>query len=134
MRSNRRTLIRYTLFQIPDLVLLGLALAAAVRWWGIPNSLAYTIFALWLVKDVVLYPVMRIAYQTGGSTADRLEGARGVAKEPLDPTGYVTVSSELWIAEVTGDGGPLPAGSTIRVVGLRGLTLLVEADVGEAGG
>ena len=70
--SRGKVLARYTLFQIPDLILLGLARVVAVRWWGLSLPAAWLIFAFWIVKDIVLYPVIRIAYRTDGSAADRL--------------------------------------------------------------
>ncbi|MGE4608590.1 MAG: NfeD family protein [Myxococcota bacterium] len=126
MRSDRRVLIRYTLFQIPDLILLGLALAIAVQWWDIPSALAYTLFGLWLLKDILLFPVMRVAYAQGGPANDRLTGALGIAREALDPTGYVMVGSELWRAELTVGAESVSAGTEVRVVKIQGLTLLVE--------
>lgn len=36
--------------------------------------------------------------------------ARGIAKEKLDPSGYVQVRGELWKAEVWGGGPPVDAG------------------------
>ena len=126
MRPDRRVLIRYTLFQIPDLILLGLALAIAVQWWDIPSALAYTLFGLWLLKDILLFPVMRVAYAQGGSANDRLTGALGIAREALDPTGYIMVGSELWRAEVAVGAESVSAGTEVRVVKIRGLTLLVE--------
>lgn len=126
MRSDRRVLIRYTLFQIPDLILLGLALAIAVQWWDIPSALAYTLFGLWLLKDILLFPVMRVVYAQGGPANDRLTGALGIAREALDPTGYVMVGSELWRAELAVGAESVSAGTEVRVVKIQGLTLLVE--------
>ncbi len=125
--ATGRGLARYALFQIPDLILLGLGLVAAVRWWELPVPAAYALFGLWIVKDIVMFPLLRVAYQTGGSSvADRLGDALGVVTRPLDPTGYVSVASELWSAEVPSESAPVAVGSTVRVVGIRGLTLLVE--------
>jgi membrane protein implicated in regulation of membrane protease activity len=125
--AKGRVLARYTLFQIPDLILLGLGLAAAVRWWQLPVVSAYVLLGLWIVKDIVLFPLLRVAYQTDGSSvADRLDGALGVVTQSLDPTGYVTVGSESWSAEVPTEGDTIAVGSTVRIVGIRGLTLLVE--------
>jgi membrane protein implicated in regulation of membrane protease activity len=120
-------LARYALFQIPDLILLGLGLAAAVRWWELPLAAAYALFGLWAVKDIVMFPILRVAYQTGGSSAaDRLDGALGVVTQSLDPTGYVSVASELWSAEATSASAAIAVGSIVRIVEIRGLTLLVE--------
>jgi membrane protein implicated in regulation of membrane protease activity len=125
--SNGRVLARYALFQIPDLILLGLGLAAAVRWWELPLAAAYALFGLWVVKDIVMFPILRVAYQTGGSSAaDRLDGALGVVTQSLDPTGYVSVASELWSAEATSASAAIAVGSIVRIVEIRGLTLLVE--------
>ena len=125
--AKGRVLARYALFQIPDLILLGLGLAAAVHWWSLPVVAAYALFALWIVKDIVMFPLLRVAYQTDGSSvADRLDGALGVVTQSLDPAGYVSVASELWSAEVPFESATVAVGSTVRVVGIRGLTLLVE--------
>ncbi len=131
MRPLRRVLIRYTLFQIPDLILLGLALASAVQWWELSNAVAFTLFGLWLLKDILMFPVMRVAYEQGGSANDRLTGALGIARESLDPIGYVMVGPELWKAEVAAGAEPVSAGTKVRILELRGLTLLVEELVEE---
>jgi len=126
--SRGRTLARYTLFQIPDLILLGLALAAAVRWWGFPVIVAYGVVALWIVKDVIMFPILRVAYESGSSGGvEGIRGALGVTTQPLVPSGYVRLGSERWKAELVPDSEPVSVGSAIRVVEVRGLTLIVES-------
>jgi membrane protein implicated in regulation of membrane protease activity len=125
--SRSRTITRYTLFQIPDLILLSLGLAAAVRWWNLPVLVAYALVALWVVKDVIMYPIVRVAYESGGSSGvEGIHGALGVVTQPLAPAGYVKLGSELWKAELLCGSGTASAGSAIRVVEIRGLTLIVE--------
>ena len=125
--SRSRTISRYTLFQIPDLILLSLGLAAAVRWWGLPVLAAYGLVALWIVKDVIMYPILRVAYESGGlSGVDGIHGALGVVTQPLVPSGYVRLGSELWKAELVLGSETVSVGSAIRVVEVRGLTLVVE--------
>ncbi len=125
--SRSRTITRYTLFQIPDLILLSLGLAAAVRWWGLPVFAAYGLVALWIAKDVIMYPILRVAYESGGSSGvDGIHGALGVVTQPLVPSGYVRLGSELWKAELVPGGETVAVGSAIRVVEVRGLTLVVE--------
>jgi membrane protein implicated in regulation of membrane protease activity len=122
-----RTLLRYTLFQIPDLILLSLGLAAAVRWWGLPVLAAYGLVALWLVKDVIMFPILRVAYESDSTSGvDGIRGALGVVTQPLAPAGYVRLGSELWKAELASGSGSVLEGSAIRVVEVRGLTLIVE--------
>jgi len=125
--SRGRTIVRYTLFQIPALILLSLGLAAAVRWWDLPILAAYALVALWVAKDVIMYPILRVAYESGGSSGVHgIHGALGVVVQPLDPSGYVRLGSELWKAELLPGSGPVSVGSAIRVVEVRGLTLVVE--------
>jgi membrane protein implicated in regulation of membrane protease activity len=125
--SRSRTLVRYTLFQIPDLILLGLALAAAVHWWDFPVFAAYGLVAVWIAKDVIMYPILRIAYEAGGTTGvDAIHGALGVVTQTLVPSGYVRLGSERWKAELASGSQEVSVGSAIRVVELRGLTLIVE--------
>jgi membrane-bound ClpP family serine protease len=125
--SRSRTVVRYTLFQIPVLILLSLGLAAAVRWWNLPVLAAYAVVALWVVKDAIMYPILRVAYESGGSSGvDGIRGALGVVTQPLAPSGYVRLGSELWKAELVGGSETVSVGSAIRVVEVRGLTLVVE--------
>ena len=55
---------------------------------------------------------------------DELVGAEGVALGELGPRGQVRVGHEQWSAEAA--AGAIPAGSGVRVVGRRGLRLIVE--------
>ena len=126
--SRSRTIVRYTLFQIPDLILLSLGLAAAVRWWDLPVLAAYGLVALWIAKDVIMYPILRVAYESGSSSGvDGIHGALGVVTQPLVPSGYVRLGSELWKADLVCGSRAASVGSAIRVVEVRGLTLIVES-------
>ncbi len=125
--SRIRSIARYTLFQIPDLILLCLGLAAAVRWWDLPVLAAYALVALWIAKDVIMYPILRFAYESGGSGGVyEIQGALGVVVQSLVPSGSVRLGSELWKAELMTGSGPVSVGSAIRVVEVRDLTVLVE--------
>jgi membrane-bound serine protease (ClpP class) len=53
-----------------------------------------------------------------------LNGATGVARSRLDPTGTVTVLGQIWSARVR--SGQLEAGRPVRVIGRTGLVLDVE--------
>jgi membrane-bound serine protease (ClpP class) len=60
---------------------------------------------------------------------ESLVGEIGRAREDLDPDGMVFVAGALWRA--TAQGGQIPAGSDVRVVGREGLTLRVELATNE---
>jgi membrane-bound serine protease (ClpP class) len=55
---------------------------------------------------------------------DALVGQVGVALGPLEPRGEVRVAHERWSAEAA--RGAIPAGTAVRVVGRKGLKLIVE--------
>ena len=56
---------------------------------------------------------------------EELVGQIGKVVEELDPEGVVKLHGELWKAE-SRDGSRIPVGDRIRVVEVRGLTLIVE--------
>lgn len=55
----------------------------------------------------------------------RLIGQAGEAKTAIDVDGSVQVAGELWSARSV---SPMPAGSTIKVIGREGFVLLVERE------
>jgi membrane-bound serine protease (ClpP class) len=57
---------------------------------------------------------------------ESLRGSTGLVVSPLEPRGTARVQHQTWTAETTGE--PIPAGTPIRVVEVRGVTLLVERD------
>ena len=52
-------------------------------------------------------------------------GRVGTVREPLDPDGMVFLEGALW--QATSAAGALPADTPVRVVGVNGLRLRVEA-------
>lgn len=122
-----RVVKRYTLLQLPGLILLVLVLILVQRWVVIPAWIFWGFIILWVVKDVVLFRYTWRAYDWDGGDKNLLIGARGIAKERLAPSGYVQVGAELWRAEVTGGNPPIESGMNVLVKGVCGFTLLVEA-------
>lgn len=121
-----RIVIRYSLLQLPGLVLLVLTLIYVQKWVVIPAWIFWGVIILWAVKDAFLFRYTWRAYDWDHKNL--LVGARGIAKDRLAPSGYVKVGGALWRAEVTGGGPPIESGMNIKVKSIRGLTLLVELD------
>jgi membrane protein implicated in regulation of membrane protease activity len=121
-----RVILRYILFQLPGLAAVVLVLLLLHWWLHIPLWSVWTISILWAVKDLVLFPFVWRAYDRW--SADMLTGAKGTATETLCPAGYVTVKGELWKAEIPDGSPPVGKGEVVRVKGLRGLKLLVQAE------
>lgn len=123
----RRPLAKYLVIQIPGWILAAAGLALLRRWIDLPLWAAVGLLLLWVVKDLVLYPFVRRAYEANGRAgAEQLIGAEGVAQEPLAPSGYIRVGGELWRAEAMRTDEPIPPGGRVRVRAVRGLTLLVQ--------
>jgi membrane protein implicated in regulation of membrane protease activity len=124
-----RVFARYLVLQIPGQFIAAVTLVMLVRWTELTPMLAGLLFVLWVIKDLAMFPVTRIAYepQGGSQGAEALLGALGVAQEDLAPeqTGYVRVGAELWRAQLCG-GESVAKGATVRVTEVRDLTLQVE--------
>jgi membrane protein implicated in regulation of membrane protease activity len=127
-RSGRAVFARYMVLQIPGAVVAAFVLHQLVRWEQMEPRFAWVLLGLWVLKDLLMFPVTRIAYESGGSKqgAAGMVGALGVTQDRLEPgvPGYVRVGPELWRAELQGDA-PVPKGDTVRVSEVRDLTLHV---------
>jgi membrane protein implicated in regulation of membrane protease activity len=130
-RETARVFARYWLFQIPGQVAAVAVLLLLVRFGRIGDGLAWALFGFWVLKDLVMFPWLRIAYESGGRPhgADALVGSEGRAQEALAPgeTGWVRVGPELWRARLAPGAAPIAAGAPVRVVSVRDLTLRVES-------
>jgi membrane protein implicated in regulation of membrane protease activity len=116
-----RTFLKYLAMQTPGWLLL-LVVVVLLRSWA-----AGILLVLAVVKDLFLYPYRRRAYEEDPRTgAERLVGTSGVVVSPVAPKGYVRVRGELWSAELQTPANPAPEGSSVTVVGGRGLTVTVE--------
>jgi len=94
-----------------------------------PAWLIWGMVGLWVVKDVILFPFVWRSYdQDRLGDANSMVGLHGVAKDRLAPSGYVEVHGEMWQAEVMEGAPPVQSGESIRVRGIRGLTLIVQPD------
>ena len=125
--TPRSTLVRYTLCQIPEWVLAAGAAVLAYRWGVLPGWAGVLLVAGVVVKDAALYPLLRNAYESDGSSAiERLIGLRGVAVESLAPDGYVRVRGELWRSEAATEDRTIRRGHPVTVHAVRGTTLLVR--------
>jgi membrane protein implicated in regulation of membrane protease activity len=118
---------RYILLNIPGLVAVILILMIIQHWVALPVWLFWCIIGFWIIKDVILFPVVWRAYDWDRPSRSRsMIGQQGIARERLAPSGYVRIHGELWRAEKMGDGPPIEAGQTVQVVKMDGLKLFVE--------
>lgn len=118
---------RYLLFQVPEWVAASLVAYAVVHFELVSPTLTLSVLAVFVIKDLVLFPVTRIAYEPGRPHgADALLGARAVAIHDLAPEGYVRIGAESWHARIGSPGVRVPQGATVEVRAVVDLTLIVE--------
>lgn len=119
--------LRYLLFQIPGWIITAAVLFSLWHWQFIPAWLAVIGFFGWVLKDLLLYPFLRRAYETdakSGSAA--LVGARGIAEQDLAPQGYIRVRGELWRAVASPPHRVVSAGTEVEIVSADGMQLFVR--------
>lgn len=118
---------RYALFQLPELSIVGLALVGAVHFAVLPEAGGWALATAWLVKEVVLFPFVRSAYEPSNPNAAAvMVGKVAVVTQRLDPRGTVRIGPELWAARVEGELPPVDAGERVCVEAVEGLTLRVR--------
>jgi len=122
------TSLRDIAFQLPSWLVVAFIAMALDIWSELPRPLLVGAFALFLVKDFVIYPWVRSAYEhTEHDPGSEMLAARGVVIVSLDPVGWVQVGSERWRAETVDDALPLAPGTAVEVFRVRGHTLFVAA-------
>jgi len=145
---------RFVAFEAIGWCATGVAAYAAVYYDLVPSWVAWGGFALFVAKDLVLFPLTRRAYEHGPTHgAAELIGSVVVVEQALEPDGYVRAGSERWRARLSpksapksaqkspqesagapdgargvgaGQGG-LEVGARARVIALEGVALVVEA-------
>ena len=122
-----RTPVKYFLMQLPGWVIAAAVLLGLRHWSGLSLWIIGGLFGVWVLKDLLMYPFLRVAYESGVKTgAEDLVGCRAVARESLSPSGYVHIRGELWRAEADPKGIVIPAGTPVTVVGVDRMTLIVR--------
>ena len=117
----------YLLLQIPGLIIATVILIGVGQWFNLPLWIIIGLLALWIAKDLALYPFIRASCNSDiKSGLSLLIGKRGVVREAIDPKGYVQVVGELWQAKASKEDHTIPSGRAVRVREARGLTLVVD--------
>ncbi len=128
--SSYSPLPKYLLFQVPGIVIVFGALWLLWPVTGLPVWMGAATAAGWVIKDLALYPLVRGAYEGRVPTgAARLVGARGVARERIEPDrgGYVVVRGERWRARPAEGTAAIEAGTRVVIEDSAGLELTVVA-------
>ncbi len=128
--STRRVFARYLAFEAPSWVVLAVVLVVLVRGWELSLATAALVMGLWVVKDLILFPVLRIAYEPAGGSggAENVIGAHAIVSVELDPEGWVQIGAERWRARAASADARIAVGAVVRVVKVEGLLLRVEPE------
>jgi membrane protein implicated in regulation of membrane protease activity len=128
------TIARYTLLQIPGWIITAAVLAISLELGFLSFRVAAILFGLLVLKDAIVYPFVRRSYEPAGENrVEDLVGHLAEVRRELSPEGYVCLRGELWRAEASVRGELIAPGHRVRVVGARGLTLIVVRESGDAG-
>jgi membrane protein implicated in regulation of membrane protease activity len=120
---------KYLLFQLPGWAVVSAGAFAAHRWLGLDGWLGAGAVAAWMLKDAVLYPFVREAYEVDPrGPGAHLEGRLAVAEDDLAPVGTVRLGAERWRARLAPGSPPVARGERVQVEALEGLTLRVRAE------
>jgi membrane protein implicated in regulation of membrane protease activity len=119
--------LRYWMFQLPGFAGAGGVLYLAVGFEWIGTWAAVGGLAAWVVKDLLLYPLLKQSYAPPSAVRDACVGRAAVATEPLAPDGYVRLGHELWRARMADLNQTASAGAALEVVAREGLLLRVSA-------
>ena len=123
-----RLVIKYLLFQLPELMLLALLLFGLRSIIDVNALVLWSVLAVWVFKDLVLFPFVAPAYREGDRSPLDITGDKGVARGRIALSGTVFVRGTLWTARQQEGQRVIEDGEAIRIVRSDGLTLWVTAD------
>jgi membrane-bound serine protease (ClpP class) len=112
------------------LIIAGVLTFLAVQgigYFGSPQTeaaLAVAFFALAALFIFIAYKAVESVFFKVKTGAEALIGNTGVATTDLDPKGTVRVMGEFW--QATAKNGVIKKDETIHVIGMEGMTLIVE--------
>ena len=132
MRTKRpklRIFLRYTLLQLPSLIVVVLFVILLRQWVDIPDYATWGFIGIWLLKDIALFPFLW-RYYDPDHFRDRfaMVGRKGVALSSLDPKGYVQIRGERWQAKTDETELPIQAGEPVCVKEIKGIQLVVTSN------
>ena len=127
MSDTQSIVARYALFQVPELLLVGIGLVALAGLGAVTVNVAWLLLGAWIVKEVVLFPFVRRAYEPSDpSGIAHLIGVDATVTGRLNPNGRVRIGPESWTARLPTGSVPAEVGATVCVKSVEGLTLHVE--------
>jgi membrane-bound serine protease (ClpP class) len=115
---------------IGALVLFNSSNVPGVQRASVPLVIGTSIMTGALFFGILLFALraQKVPIRTG---QESMLGRTGIVTVDLNPRGHVQVAGELWTAELADGSEPLPRGTRVAVVGVKGVRLLVQK-IGES--
>ena len=124
---TRKIIIRYSLFQIPSLLIITLLVFTVNHWYILDNAIIVMIILFWILKDILIFPFVWKAYSHKDRDKSKtILNQHGVAVDSINPKGFVKINGEIWQAELVELNDPINQGQPIEVVEIDGLKLKVR--------
>lgn len=124
---TRKIIIRYSLFQIPSLLIVTLLVFTVNHWYILDNTIIVMIILFWILKDILIFPFVWKAYSHKDRDKSKtILNQHGVAVDTINPKGFVKINGEIWQAELVEPNDPINQGQPIEVVEIDGLKLKVR--------
>ena len=123
---KRKTILRYTLFQIPELVLIIIISILIQHFYDYPNWIILLIIGASILKDFLMFNKTWRAYAVHTSEEfSNVIGKTGLAMKDIKDHGYININGELWKVEVN---SPVNKGDSLLVKEINGLKLKVKKE------
>ena len=124
---TRKIIIRYSLFQIPSLLIVTLLVFTVNHWYILDNTIIVMIILFWILKDILIFPFVWKAYSHKDRDKSKtILNQHGVAVDTINPKGFVKINGEIWQAELVEPNDPINQGQPTEVVEIDGLKLKVR--------
>ena len=116
-KINRKIIIRYSLFQIPSLLIVILLVFTVNHWYRLDNVIIMIIILLWVLKDILIFPLVWKAYSLKDRDKSKtILNEIGTAIDTINPRGFVKINGEIWQAELVQSGDPIYKSELVDVV------------------
>jgi membrane protein implicated in regulation of membrane protease activity len=117
----KKPVVRYILFQLPEIILTILLLQVIYYFYCYPLWIFWIIISAFIIKDIVLFYKTWPAYVVHKEEEfTKIKGKTGIANADFDKTGYLNINGELWKAVVN---EPVKKGDSLIVTDVKGLML-----------
>ncbi|MEJ2544821.1 MAG: NfeD family protein [Calditrichaceae bacterium] len=124
---NHKIIIRYSLFQVPTLIIVIFTVFTIDHWYELDNTVKIIIILSWIMKDIIIFPFVWKSYirKDHDKSLDILKHV-GIAVDNINPKGYVRINGEIWKAESVEPHESIIKGQSVEVVEINGLRLKVR--------